>query len=105
MTSNNDILNLGNDNPPNGYPTLSSITSDIQVWADQDNQGVIIDVGKVANSNGTSTQDVANLISDSQQADSDAKAIESELATAANQAGVKNFSGLGLPIWGITQKS
>jgi hypothetical protein len=105
MTSNNDILNLGTDNPPNGYATLSSFSSDISVWADQEDQGVIIDVGKVANSNGNSTQDVANLISDSQQADADANALMGELSTAAKQAGVRNFTNLGLPIWGITQKS
>jgi hypothetical protein len=28
-----------------------------------------------------------------------------ELATAAKQAGAPNFTNLGLPIWGITQKS
>jgi hypothetical protein len=105
MTSSNGILDLGTDNPPNGYPTLSSFSSDISVWADQEDQGVIIDVGKVANSNGNSTQDVTNLISDSQQADADANTLMGELATAAKQAGAPNFTNLGLPIWGITQKS
>jgi hypothetical protein len=66
---------------------------------------VIIDVGKVANSNGNSTQDVANLISDSQQSDALANQLQAELATAAKRAGVHNFTNLGLPIWGITQKS
>jgi hypothetical protein len=105
MTSSNAILDLGNDSPPSGYPTLSSFSTDISVWADQEDQGVIIDVGKLANSNGNSTQDVTNLISDSQQADSDANTLMGELATAAKRAGVHNFTNLDLPIWGITQKS
>jgi hypothetical protein len=104
MTSSNAILDLDNDTPPSGYPTLSSFSSDISVWADQDDQGVIIDVGKVANSDGNSTQDVTNLISDSQQADAEANTLMRELSTAAKQAGVRNFTNLGLPIWGITQK-
>jgi hypothetical protein len=105
ITSNNGILNINGTNPPNGYPTLKSITSDLQVWADQDDQQVIIDVGKVADSNGHSTGDVASLLSDSQTADSDAAAINSEMATAASQAGVKGWKGLGLITWGLRQKT
>ena len=103
ITSNNGVLNIDTTNPPSGYPTLKSITSDIQVWADQDDQQVIIDVGKVANSNGNSTGDVADLISDSQTADGDAATINSEMATAASQAGVKGWKGLGLITWGLHQ--
>ena len=103
ITSNNGILNINTTNPPSGYPTLKSITSDLQTWADQDNQQVVIDAGKVADSNGTSTGDVASLISDSQTADGDAATINSEMAAAASQAGVKNWKGLGLITWGLHQ--
>ena len=64
ITSNNGILDINTTNPPSGYPTLKSITSDLQIWADQDDQQVIIDVGKVANSNGNSTSAISSLISD-----------------------------------------
>ena len=104
ITSNNGVLNVNTTNPPSGYPTLKSVTSDIQVWADQEDQQVVIDVGKVANSNGNSTGDVASLISDSQTADADAAHINSEVAAAAHQAGVKGWKGLGLVTWGLSQK-
>jgi hypothetical protein len=105
ITSNNGILNVNSTNPPSGYPTLKSITSDIQVWADSDDQQVIIDAGKVADSNGNSTSAVTSLISDSQTADGDASTINSEMKTAAHQAGVKGWKGLGLPTWGLQSKS
>ena len=102
---NNGILNVNTTNPPSGYPTLKSITSDIQVWADQDDQQVIIDAGKVAGSDDNSTTDVASLISDSQTADSDAANVNSEMSTAASQAGVTGWKGLALPTWGLHQKT
>jgi hypothetical protein len=105
ITSNNGILNMQGTNPPSGYPTLKSITSDLQVWADQEDQQVIIDVGKVADSNGHSTGDVASLLSDSHTADGDAAAINSEMATAASQADVKGWKGLGLITWGLRRKT
>jgi hypothetical protein len=101
MTSNNGILNINDTNPPSGYPTLKSVTTELQVWADQDDQQVIIDAGKVANSNGNSTGDVASLISDSQRADGDAATLNSQLAAAAHRAGVKGWKGLGLVTWGL----
>jgi hypothetical protein len=105
ITGNNGILNVNTTNPPSGYPTLKSITSDIQIWADQDDQQVIIDAGKVATSDGNSTAAVTSLISDSQSADSDAATIGAEMKTAAKQAGVKGWKGLGLPAWGLQSKS
>jgi len=103
ITSNNGVLNINTTNPPSGYPTLKSITDDLQTWADQDDQQTIIDAGKVADSNGNSTGAVASLLSDSQTADGDAATINSELAAAAHQAGVKNWKGLGLITWGLHQ--
>jgi hypothetical protein len=105
IVSNNGILNINTTNPPSGYATLKSITSDLQVWADSDDQQVIIDAGKVADSNGNSTGDVASLLSDSQTADGEAATINSEMKTAASQAGVKGWKGLGLPTWGLQAKT
>ncbi|HXN63235.1 MAG TPA: hypothetical protein VN886_22520 [Acidimicrobiales bacterium] len=105
ITSNSGIHKIDGTSPPSGYPTLKGITSDLQVWANQDDQQVIIDVGKVADSNGHSTGDVASLLSDSQTADRDAATITSELATAASQAGVKGWKGLGLFTWGLHKKT
>lgn len=103
-TSSNQILNLSSDTPPSGYPSLASFSTDISVWAEQEDQGVIIDVGKVANSKGESTGADSSLISDSQQADADARSLDAEVASAAKLAGVTHFSGLDLPIWGNTAK-
>jgi hypothetical protein len=101
MTSNNGILNIDGTNPPSGYPTLKSVTTDLQIWADQEDQKVIIDAGQVAGSNENSTGDVASLISDSQTADADAATLNSQLSAAAHLAGVKGWKGLGLVTWGL----
>lgn len=105
IVSNNGILNINTTNPPSGYPSLKSVTSDLQIWADQEDQQVIIDAGKVADSNGNSTGPVADLISDSQTADQDAATINSEVKTAAKKAGVKGWKGLGLVTWGLQSSS
>lgn len=104
ITGNNGILNVNTTNPPSGYPTLKSVTSDIQIWADQEDQQVIIDAGKVSSSNGSSTSAVTDLISDSHSADGDAATINAEMKKAAKQAGVKGWKGLGLPMWGLQTK-
>ena len=103
MGGTNDILDIGQNNPPSGYPTLSSFPLDLQIWADQDNAAVIGDVEKVANSNG-STASVSSLISDATSADESAATLENQIKQAAQKAGINNFEGLGLPVWGLQQK-
>lgn len=105
IVSNNGILNINSTSPPSGYPSLKSVTSDLQIWADREDQQVIIDTGKVATTNGNSTDAAANLLSDSQKSDQDAAQINAEVKAAAHRAGVKNWKGLGLVIWGLQSKS
>jgi hypothetical protein len=108
MDSNNDILALYTFEPPTGYTSLSGngwggFGQFLQQWANSDTSQVLGDIQSVAN-DPTSTKDVANLLSDSQKADADATAINAAAKTAAVQAGIKHFSGLGLPVWGLQQK-
>ena len=94
--------------PPSGYPSLNGNGYDgfgnfLQHWAQTDNGKVRGDIETIAN-DPTSTVGAANLLTDSQQADADATAIESAAKTAATKAGIKHFSGLSLPIWDLHQK-
>ena len=104
ISSGGGVYNLSNINPPSGYPTLKSTMTDLQLWADQYNQQVIIDVGKVANSNGNSTSAVSSLITDAQSSDAQAESIQASVKAAAKQAGISNLEGLNLFTWGLKQK-
>ena len=97
------IANLDTTTPPSGYPTLRTAASDIQLWADQYEQQVIIDAGHIATSNG-STDSLAWFKSDSQQADQLAEQINQELAGTATQQAecTANWKGLGLFEWNST---
>ena len=57
----------------------------------------------MANSNG-STASVSSLISDATSADESAATLENQIKQAAQKAGINNFEGLGLPVWGLQQK-
>ena len=103
-TSNSGVLAVATNTPPSGYPSLKSIDDELAMWADQDNQQTIIDVGSVANSNGNSVSATSSLISDSQGADQLAQQIESQIGAAESQSGMSDHSGLGLPILGIHQQ-
>ena len=95
--------------PPSGYPSLNGNGYDgfgnfLQHWAQTDNGKVLGDIETIAN-DPTGTAGAANRLTDSQQADADATAIES----AAKNRGDRPLrasstpDGLSLPIWDLHQ--
>ncbi len=103
MSSNNGVYLASSNNPPNGYDSLKDFQTNVGVWADQYMTKVLSDIEAVGN-DPSSNSAVVNLISDSQQADSLASMLESAASDAASQAGVQNFKGLNLSVWGISAK-
>ena len=88
---------------PDGYPSLASMDTELELWADPLTTKVINDIGAVGNSGGSNAT-VASLIADSQTADGQVPLINADMAKAAREAGVAHWTGLGLPEWGIYQK-
>jgi len=91
------------------YPSLTSaaVADDfagfLHQWAESDNQKVLSDIETLANDPG-STSAIANLLTDSQQADADGAALQSAARAAAALAGIKGYKGLGLTPWDLHQK-
>ena len=95
------IIAAGNDAPPDGYSSLANVDTDIEIWANDYDQKVIIDSGTLGSTNGSNTATTA-LISDADTSDTQEQAIESEVEQAEKQAGIKNPTGLKLFTWGLT---
>jgi hypothetical protein len=103
MFTNDGVYQASSNSPPSGYDSLKDFQTNIGVWADQYMHKVLADIEAVGN-NPYSNSAVVNLISDSQQADSLAAMLESAASDAATQAGMQNFKGLNLSVWGISAK-
>jgi cell wall-associated NlpC family hydrolase len=102
QAQNNDILNLGAMSVPGALSSLSSLQSfpiDANNWATSDTTAVLHDIQNIAESNGSAVADESQLQTDTATADQDASALNSALAQAAQQLGVKTPS-IGLVSWG-----
>ena len=101
QAQNNDILNLGSMSVPGALASLSSLQSfpiDANNWATGDTTAVLHDIQNIAESNGSAVADESQLQTDTATADQDASALNSALAQAAQQLGVKTPS-IGLVTW------